>query len=166
MINKYITVPAIVTEDHKIYPLWSLDVKFIEGDEEYSHCLKIKNNYKEYHNIKDVILNIETKELSLGIDIDIYPDKDRLEYKIGQQVLYESKRRILKHSEIKDIIYEEYESVICKGKNIEDSYYYRYVDINSIKVNDIYNFKVWKPYYVMTDGTVIKWEHQLYKYEI
>lgn len=164
MIKQYITVPAIVTDDHKIYPLWSEDVKYSFGDDYCSDSLKLKDNYREYFNIQNVILDIKTKKLSLGIDIDIYPTK--LEFNIGDKVLYELRHKVLKHSEIKNIVYEEYESQIYKGKDIEDSYYERYINSKELKVNDLYHIKVWKPYYVMIDDKIIKWEHQLYKYEI
>ncbi len=70
--------------------------------------------------------------------------------------------RVLKEAVIKDIVYEDYDLSLVKGTKV-DKYYQKYLKGVALEKDQMYAIKHWKPTYVLEDGEIIKWKHQLYK---
>lgn len=159
-MKKYITVPAIVTRDNQIIPVWDERVTFIK-DDYYGDHLTVEDSHEHYQPT-DVVYDLKTKKLSMGIEIDSYPTEDRLDFKKGQEVYHEQGHRSLVQTSVVDILFEEFEVDIKKGKKIEEYQKKDFKDI-VLQTDEIYVIKRWKPTYVLANGRKTKWEHELYK---
>jgi hypothetical protein len=154
-VSRYITIQAVITEENELIPLWDERVQF-EKTEMYGNVIRINNSYK-HQRLTECLFDLKTKTLSVGISIDIYPEKT--EYKINQSVVYGEHGRGLQQTKVIDIKYEEYDIEIVKGKKIHD-YYKKH--IKDIDKNALYALKKWKPVYVLDNGIETQWSHQLY----
>lgn len=162
-INRYIPIKAIKTSDNELIPFWDKSISYRE-DEDCGRGANIKGHYHSYYNFVDCVYDTETGKVEGGIYIDYYPDANHLEFKKGQDVFFEKKHRVLGESKIKEIVYEEFELSIHKGKDISEYYQKTYVNIN-FESETLYAFKQWKPFYLLDNGVLIKWTHQLYHKE-
>lgn len=160
-INRYVTVQAILSKDKEIIPIWDSRIVF-EKSELYGNGIRIPDSHGTYYNLIDVIYDLKTKQLSTGIILDLYPDKDKSEFKEGDAVLYEKSHRVLLPAVIKEIVFKEYSSIIKKGKKIE-GYYIKQFSNQNIVADQLYEIRTWKPFYLLDNGLVIEWDHQIYK---
>lgn len=156
--ERYITVLAVVTEDHEIMPLWSERIEF-KKTEDYGNVYTIKGNRKHLNPI-EVIYDIKERKLSMGVELNYYPSVDELNYKVGEFVYYEVKHNYLSESKIKEIAFDGYETIIVSGKKMDD--YWKKNFGESILPEIIYCIKQWKPIYVLDNGTRIEWEFKLH----
>ena len=157
-VSRYIIIQAIVKDDKTLVPLWD-DSIIYENEEEYGELIKLKgDNYRTYYPI-ECLFDIKNKTLSIGIEIDQYPEK--LDYQKGERVYFETgKHRYLKEGTITDIIYEEFDLACFKGSDANNWYLNKIKDLDP---NKIYAFKNWKPFYIMDDGTKITYDYKIYK---
>lgn len=160
-IKKYVITQAVMTEKNELIPIWD-DRLVFEKSEMYGNIIKNKNSNREtYNNVVECIYNLKTKQLEIGIELNYYPSEEDLEFKKDEIILFEKSNRILEESKISQIVYEEYEIQIKRGKNI-DTYWIKKFNLEKIDENALYAIKNWKPYYVLDNGIKIKWSHQLY----
>lgn len=113
-VKRYNLVKGIVTREKEIIPIWDSRLHF-EKTDLYGNIITFDNQRDHYH-LQDIVFDLVTKNLSLGIDIDIYPtlnDKDR---GIGSIVLFEKNHSKNILTKIIDITYEDYDISIRRGK--------------------------------------------------
>lgn len=156
-----ILVKAIKTKDNELIPIWDERIVF-EKTEMFGNVITLKDDMldKHYYMI-DCIYDLKTRELKPGIELDIYPNEDSLEFKKGDDVLFEESNRLLKDAKIVDIVYEEYDLTIKKGKKIE-KYYSNLIDCE-IDKDSLYAIKHWKPFYVLDSGEKVENTYKLYR---
>ena len=106
---------------------------------------------------------MKTKKIEIGVDLDFYPEK--LEFEKNEIVYVEKSNRTLTETKVVDILYEEYELNIKKGKKI-DGYWLKYFKDKDIEKDQLYAIKQWKPFYLLENGQKIEWPHQLYHKDI
>ena len=87
----------------------------------YGNVINIKGEHDIY-NLIEVVYNLETREISAGIELDIYPNENNLGFKINDKVLSEVEHSSYRIDKIIDIIFEEFEMEIKKGKKIDNHY--------------------------------------------
>lgn len=160
-ITRYILTQGVKTENNIIVPIWDERIVF-EKTEMYGNKITLKDDrYKEYSSLVDCIFDLKNKTLSIGIELNNYPTEKQLEFKIGEIILFEKSTRVLAEAIITDIVYEEYDLRIIKGKKMESYEIQKYKDIE-IDLNCLYAIKTWKPFYILDNGKKIEWNHQLY----
>jgi hypothetical protein len=157
-ISKFNIVKAIKTKHNEIIPIWDNIIEF-HKTELYGNVIKIKGGNDTY-NLIEVIYNLETREISAGVELDIYPNIT--EFAKDEIVLSEVQHSSYRIDKIIDIIFEEFEMVIQKGKKIDNNYLKDLKDI-VIEPKTIYCIKVWKPTYVLESGLKTTWSHKLKK---
>lgn len=156
MDKKLINIKGIKTRKNAILPIW--DARIIYYESELYGSTYIFENEPTY-DLVNLVFNIETKEISEGITIEIYPDKT--EFNVGDEILVEQSYHNLALKKVVDIKYEEFdiENFLCTEDNIKDSYYRKF----DIQVGLVYCFKKWKPTYVFEDGTSESYIYKFYK---
>lgn len=159
-IRRRIVVQAIKTKENELIPIWDDRVEY-ENTEMFGKVLSVKDEFGTHHSLVECIYDLKTRKLEIGIELDFYPNEDKLDFKKGEKVLYEQKHRHLSEATISDIVYEEYDLNIMKGKKM-DSYYTKHFKNVDIQNDSIYAIKRWKPFYILDNGTKIEWEHELY----
>lgn len=157
-VTRYITTLAIKTKDHELIPIWDERIEYKNSDM-FGESLQIKNSREESSYFVECVYDLKNKKLHEGIQLDYYPVESDLEFKKEEEVYYEKSYRLLSEAKIVDIVYEEFDLDIVKGKKMEswDKKYFKNVDDNKI-----YSIKRWKPFYVLDCGVKIEWTHQLY----
>lgn len=160
-VKKFITVLAVKTKKNEIIPIWDERVVF-EKTRDCGDAVKIKGDYEEYFNLIEVVYNLKDKTISLGIELDFYPDK--LTHNIGDEVYFECQHKTIYESKIVDIVYKTSDLIISKGKKM-GSWYIKYFNDKNIEIdpNAIYCIKQHKPTYVLENGKEVEYEYQLYK---
>ena len=157
-ISKFNIIKAIKTKQNEIIPIWDDRIEF-HKTELYGNVINIKGEHDIY-NLIEVVYNLETREISAGVELDIYPNIT--EFIKDEIVLSEVKYSSYRIDKIIDIIFEEFEMEIKKGKKIDNHYIKDLKDI-VIEPKTIYCLKVWKPTYVLESGLKTTFTHQLKK---
>jgi len=156
--------------NENIYPFWELD--FVEDKDE---CLntgyKIKGSNQIYysHHITPCYWDFFNKKIVFGKIKDFYPTKLNFEKEevilVDVEYSITGKHSCLRQSKIVDIKYEDYSTEIIKIKSTENGtliYYFGKDNLNTLNLEDIYEIRNWKPWYILEDGEVIKWDHKLH----
>lgn len=159
-LERRIIVQAIKLKDNTLVPIWDERIVF-EKTEMYGNIVKLKGEFDTHVNLIECVYDIKTKKLEVGIELDIYPSEEDLEFKKGENVLFEKSHRVLGEAVISDVIFEEYDLTIVKGKKIDKYYLNRLNDIK-IEKDNLYALKQWKPFYLLDNGKKIEWTHELY----
>lgn len=163
--SKFIETKAIKTNENELVPLWDPRVKFVKSDHFGDH-FRMEDDHRMAQ-VVECLFDVKEKQLVLGVEVDIYPDVTTGPYVKGAKVLYEIRgHHTLRSSTIVDIVFEEFEMTIKKGKKLED------YEIDMLKEKGIdfdpttiYAIKRWKACYAMADGTKIRYNHQMYTLE-
>jgi len=159
-IDRYVIIQAIKTIDNNLIPIWNDDIIF--DDSEFDDIgNRIRLNGCKYLDVVECIYDLKTKQISKGIELDYYPIDDALEFKKGQNVLYEKSYRKLSECTIVDIVYEEFVMEIKFGGNFDKRDIEKFKDIK-IDVDKFYVLKWWTPFYVLDNNIKIKHSNQLY----
>lgn len=81
-------------------------------------------------------------------------------YSIEQKVLIQNNvsNHKLKQSKITEIVYEEFDLYIDKGYKLKENF----TEIH-FENDKLYYVKIWKPFYKIEDGAIIKYEHQIFE---
>ena len=84
-------------------------------------------------------------------------------YVVEQTVLVEISHNVYKKDVIKEIIYEEFESVFFPAKKLSTHYGYFQSLFNEEEIasGNFMEVRKYKPYYKLESGKVVKWEHEL-----
>ena len=159
-ITRYVEIQAILTKDKVLIPIWDERIVF-EKTEMYGNVITIKGDNHSHYNVVSAVLDLKTKKLSMGIELDYYPNMEETEFKKDQQVLFEVGNRKLEKTIISDIIFEDFDVTIIKGKKM-DSWYIKALNNVEIDPNVIYAIKSWKPTYVLKNGKKTNYTYQLY----
>jgi hypothetical protein len=160
-IKRYIIIQAIKTEDNKLIPIWDENIVYSKSDD-YGATLSINGDRKTHFNIVECVYDLKTRKIEMGIEIDYYPTNEELPFKKGETVLFEKgSNRQLAEAKITEIIYEEFDLTIKRGKKL-DLYWIKKYKIVDIELDCLYSVKQWKPFYKLDDGSIIKYEYQLY----
>lgn len=160
-IKRHIVVQAIKTRENELIPIWDERIIF-EKTEMYGNAIKLKGDYNSNHyNLIECVYDLKTKKLDLGVEFDYYPTEEELEFKVGEVVLFEKSLRKLVETKISEVVYEQYDLEIKKGKKF-DAYWRKLIKGIEIDDNSLYALKVWKPFYILDDGTKVEWSHKLY----
>ena len=164
-IKRYILTQGVLLRDKTIIPIWDSRLEFVKT-EDYGNIINFVDGIKreKFHNVVECIFDLNTKTLSSGIELDIYPDLTSLNHKIGNVILFETDRKNTL-TKIIDIVFEEYDLQIVKGKKIEKWYLNKLPKDLVIDDNSLYAVKVWKPTYVLDNGGKTTWDMYLRKIE-
>lgn len=161
-IKRYVVIQAIKTNENKLIPIWDERIVF-EKTEMYGNTITLKDGYRsnEHFNVIECIYDLKTKQIEMGIELDHYPVEENLEFKKDEVVLFEKSHRVLAEAKISEIVYEEYDLDIKRGRKLEKYWVGKFKNIE-IDSNTLYAIKQWKPFYVLDNGTKIEWSHQLH----
>lgn len=126
----------------------------------YGNIITLKG---EYNHLKlvECIFDLKTRKLSMGIELDCYPDESTLEFKVGQDVYVDKAYRKLTECKIVGIKYEKYDLEIVRGKFMSNWMVAKFKDLE-IDGNLLYAVKQWKPIYVLSDSSSVGYSHQLF----
>jgi|NOAtaT_7_FD_contig_121_141351_length_4524_multi_4_in_0_out_0_3 hypothetical protein len=166
MNGRYILVKGAVNPEHpdEIIPCWDERIDYVKRAYGKDYVI---NNQPVY--LVDLVLDVQTKKLTKGIEINLYPEEE--EFKAGDSVLVKTKRSLfdsnsLYMSTIKEVVYTDFEQSIVKGKKIEEyvisSIKKAYPDI-VIDVATVYCIRHWQTYYLLEDDTLIKYSSELFR---
>ena len=155
-ITKRIIVQAIKTKDNILIPIWDKRLVF-EKAKDYGNQISIEADRGKYYSVIECIYNLKTKQLEVGIDLDIYP-KD-LEFKINESILFEKENRKILELTVTDVLYEEYHLDILKGKKVVECWPKAFQNIDN---NALYAIKQWKPFYLLSDGTKVEYNYKMF----
>jgi hypothetical protein len=158
-IKRRILTQGIIV-NNEIIPIWDDRIEF-RKTEMFGNSLYLEGDNVEKFNIVECIYDIKTKKVFTGVELNRYPDEDKLEFKKGDNILVEVSGRKLREAQIKDIVYEDYDIYINKGSKVDRFTTKYFTDVDFIP-SELYAIKNWKPYYILDDGTKIEWEHQMY----
>jgi hypothetical protein len=140
-------------------PYWKLDYSY---EEDYGHGYTTEDSYRtNYSNLTECLYDLVEKKIVLGIVKDIY---QKPKYQVGQQVLVETGSSLYSIDSIKEIVYQTYESTCYLAKDLDEyqlKWYFTEDEIKEIKLNELYEFRLWEPYYLLESGKLIKYNHQL-----
>jgi hypothetical protein len=152
-INRYVLIQAVLTENNELIPIWDERISFHKS-EDYGNYISLEGHYKNFYSLTECIYDLQTKTIQTGIEIEQYPDST--EFEKGETVYYEvdGKYQHLKEAVIVDILFEEYDINIAKGKKLQW--------IQGLQPDSLYCVKEWKPFYLLDDGTKIKYNYKLY----
>jgi len=159
-IERYIITQGVKTKENTIIPIW--DERLVFEKSEHGNIIKMKgSDFVEYFSLIECIYDLKKKKIEIGIELNVYPIENNINFKKGEEVYFESDFRTLTCSKIKDIIYVDYELVIKKGRSFDkfEKDIEKDIEINK---DSLYAIKRWKPYYELENGKIIEWEHQLY----
>lgn len=154
--KRRILIPCIVSKEKEIIPFWDERIIFTNTKD----C-GIRYSLKERHfdyNLSECIFDMKTRKLEFGIEIDYYPTN--LEFGVEEIVYHEKNHQSFIESKITEIIFEDFEMEIVKGKKMEQWWKNSFADLN-IDENELYCIKKWKPIFVLEDGTKVSYTYQL-----
>jgi hypothetical protein len=160
-IKRYILTQGVLLSDKTILPIWDSRITFSKS-EMYGNQLNIEGERNHTYSVVECIFDLKTKTISSGIDLDIYPNKEKLERKINDIVLFEDNQKNTL-TKIVDIIFEEYDLQIQKGKKIDNWYLNNLPKDTIIDRDSLYSLKIWKPTYVLDNGKKTIWDMYLRK---
>ncbi len=161
-IQRYVSTQAVKTKDNQIIPIWDDRIVF-EKTEMYGNQIKLKgDSFNEYFSVIECIYDLKTKQIEIGIELNQYPDLEKLQYKTGELVLYEKTPRCLDEALIQDIIFEEYDLRIKRGHKLNNWDLKSFEGVERSK-DVLYAIKSWKPVYLLDNGLKIEYDHQLYR---
>lgn len=158
-IKRRVLIQAAQTEKNELIPIWDERLLF-EKTEMYGNIITLKG---EYNHLKlvECIFDLKTRKLSMGIELDYYPDESVLEFKVGQDVYVDKAYRKLTECKIVGIKYEKYQLEIVRGKAMSKWVIDKFKDLE-IDGNLLYAVKHWNPIYVLSDGSAVEYSHQLF----
>lgn len=166
MIKRYMIVQGIQTQKGELIPIWDNRLKFDKDD--CGDMVRISDEFDSYYSLVDMIFDLKTKTISSGISVDYYGDEKKLEFTKEQVVLAESGQyRHLVKTKIVDITFDEFDIEIRRGKKLD--YWVKILKETNpeleIVPDQLYCIKLWKPTYVLENGTKTSYVHQLFHFD-
>jgi hypothetical protein len=160
-IKRHVITQAVKTKENELIPIWDERIVF-EKTEMYGNVISLKDGYRHDHfNLVECIYDLKTKQIEIGVELNYYPIEKDLEFKKEEVILFEKSHRNLAEAKIIEIVYEEYEMEIKKGRKLDKWWIEKFKDVE-IDGNTLYAIKQWKPFYILDNGIKIEWSHQLY----
>jgi len=157
-MKRYIIIEAFKCKQ-QIIPFWDVDLT-CEFDEECGYEYYYKDTPVSSYPV-EVMFDRKTKELATGIVVEYKKPIDKLRFNIDEEVYYEVDFKTYDKSKIVEIVYEEYDDYIKRGKDF-DQYELNCHSLD-VQLNMIYCTRCWKPFYKLANGKVIKYDHQMKK---
>lgn len=159
--KRYIPVKCLQVKGNKFIPFWLLNYTdhedygegyYEQGDTEYN---------ASHSELTDCIWDVKKKVVILGIIKDAY--RKETEFVEGEVILSEETHNVYSTDKIVKIEYEEYDTHIIKFKKMDnwEKGYFTKEELSTMKPDDLYEIRTWKPFYRLASGKLIKWEHQL-----
>ena len=103
-VKRYVIVQAIKVSENEFIPIWDERIVF-QKSEEYGNGLFLQNSIggwgETYYQLHDCVFDLKTKKLEFGIELDYYPDENKIPFKRGETVLFE--KSILEENTCKDV---------------------------------------------------------------
>lgn len=159
-VTRYIITLAVLNDEKKLIPFW--DDKCIYKKGEYGEVISLSDSsIKETYSFVECVYDLKKKQLEMGIELNHYPSEKDIPFKINESVFVEQQHRYLVEAKVVEIIYEDFSVEIKRGKKLDDWWSKRFKKVN-FEPNLIYVIKIWKPYFLLDNGTVIKYEHELF----
>lgn len=160
-IKRYVITQAVKTRENELIPIWDNNIVF-DTSELYGNVITLKNKRSyEHFSLVECIYDLKTKQVEMGVELNYYPNENELEFKIGEVVLFEKSNRVLAEAKISEVVYEDYDLNIERGRKLCKYTTDRFKGVK-FDVNTLYAIKDWKPFYVLDNGIKIEWSHQLY----
>ena len=160
--KRYIPIKCAII-DNEIIPFWKLTYTKINGSEGYYKDGENKSFSKIFENdLKDFLWDAKNKEIYKGIPKEIYPEKT--EFSLNEIILVETNiYNSYKQDKIIDIVYETHDSIIKKFHDFEeyDESFFSKEELSKMKPEDLYEIKLWRPYYILQSGLKIKYDFNL-----
>lgn len=138
-------------------PLWQLTY---QNSEIYGE-IYLYNHFHHSGDLTPCYWDTLDKKIVFGKIIDYYVKETP--YKVGETVYVEKQYRNLKEDIVEKVFFEVYEPKILLASSDEISYYLSAEEKDKLNKDDVFEIRIWKPYYVLKSGEVIKYEHKLYK---
>lgn len=167
--TRYIITQAVLDDNKQLIPLWDNRVVFEETDL-YGNVITLKGgtsyDERKHRKVVDCILDVVTKNLLMGVEINFYPTK--LKYAVDDIVYVKKDGKydnILVKTKIIDIVYETYDINIETGRKLESYNISKIKASNpdiSIDVDTFYAIKTWNAIYVLENGQRIDYEMYIY----
>lgn len=157
-VTRYINIKGIKV-GNTLVPIWDKGISF-EKDDDMGEFIRYEHD--RIYQLVECVYDLKTRTLSPGIEVDLYPDEDKNELKIGMSCFYETSHHKLTEVTITDIIFETYDMSIVKGKKMDKWYKQRFKDM-VINADELYCIKSWKPSYVLSNGVTTEYTHELYQ---
>ena len=162
-VKRFIPVFAIKNSKNELIPIWDKNSIVYEKSSDLGEYLRLKDTYAEkYFSVVECYYDLKKHLLCAGTILNIYPEQKNLKYSKDEVVYFSVRHGVIEETKIKDILFEEFESIISKGKKI-DKYYLGFISNVKIEPEEIYEIRTWKPTYVLENGKKTIWEHELYK---
>jgi len=160
-INRYIAIKAVKVNNEELIPFFDPRLMWAES-EDYGDKVTINGSSKEYSNFVDCNYDLKTHAVIPGIEKEIFPELDKMEYKIGETVLVERDHRTMQQTKIMDVVFEEFETDFRLGKKLEPLHIRNFFTADEeIKMDAVYVLKEWHPTYVLQDGLKTRYSHKL-----
>ena len=157
-IKRYIVIQGVLLKDKSIVPIWDSRIKF-EKTEMVGNRIEVEGERDYFHSVVECVFDLKTKQIFPGINVDVYPNLPNLKHKIGNIVLFEyGSKNVL--TKIVDIVFENYDLSITKGKKIEEWELSRLPKDLVVDRDSMYAIKYWKPTYILENGK--KTEYDMY----
>jgi hypothetical protein len=160
--NSKILIKAAVLYN-KWIPIWEF---ICETDEMYGAIYKHPITHKTFFkdSFKDVYYDINTKKITTGIQLTIYPEN--IKYKIGDivYIISKSEYNTLKKAKISQIIYIPQSDYVYLGEQAKQEYG-KYLKNQKFDFNKLYHIIVYEVKYKIEGSDDNIWEHYIYKLE-
>jgi hypothetical protein len=155
---------------NEFVPFWLLEY---DNSEDYGEGFRKKDakDYSssriQYGDLQDLLWDSKKCVIVSGITKDVYPDKQNCEFKIGETVLVEIKSNEYGLDKVVDIIFEEYDTNILRVKKMDewDKKKFTEEELSNMKKDDVYEMRIWKPFYKLESGKIIKYSYQLKRFK-
>jgi hypothetical protein len=159
-VTRYIITLAVLNDEKKLIPFW--DDKCIYKKGQYGEVVSLSDSsFNETYSFVECVYDLKKKQLEMGIELNHYPSEKDIPFKINESVFVEQQHRHIVEAKVVEIIYEDFSVEIKRGKKLDDWWIKRFKDVN-FEPNLIYVIKIWKPYFLLDNGDVIKYEHELF----
>lgn len=153
--HRYINIFALKTPEGMI-PFWEIEAYHYNddtGEETYTYK---DENYKV--NLIDCVYDLKKRAIKTPVIKDVYPSN--LKFSVGETVYREVKPDHMMLDYVESIVYEEYESQYYKAKKMPD-WFNKYFTNEELVANDFYELRVWKPWFKMKSGALVKYDMYL-----
>lgn len=160
--KRYIPVKCLKDGNNYI-PFWLLSyVDSEEYGEGYYGPEGNKHN-ASFNELVECMWDVVDRKVILGVVKDVY-NSSRIEFKLEEVVLNEVAGESSTYylDKVVEIIYEEYDISVRKANDLDyEISYFTEEEIANMNPETLYEIRLWKPFYKLESGKIIKWSYQL-----
>ena len=126
-----------------------------QGDSQYD---------ASYSNLRDCFWDSKKGKVVVGILKDVYPEK--YDFNVDEVILREVSHSSYTLDKIVEIVFEEFDTNVIKVKKMDvcEKKYFTEEELINMKTDDMYEMRMWKPFYKLESGLLIKWNHKIKKF--